>query len=198
MGTDDVGPIGELERLVALFAGEEVRQRVMEGSDRVGELSDGELAAWLAAAIERLEAEVDESTRNQIMQHLGFQCAEMNRSQIEQALTKRQQFATLEEFLADEEKNPSRGTRLLREGEAIYQCYDPRGGFDVRCYCSLWRGLAAGQNASRTWCQCSRGFVMKLWEAYVGRPVMVELVGSCIAGDSECRFRIHLPSSPAA
>ncbi len=198
MGKDDVGPIGALAELIAHFAGEEVRQSVMDGSDQVADLSDEELAAWLLAAINRLDGAVHESTRNEIMENLGFQCAEMNRSHIEQALAKRQQFGSLEEFLAAEEKSPSRGTRLVREGEAFYQCYDPRGDFDVRCFCSLWRGLAAEQNASPTWCQCSKGFVMKLWEAYVGQAVPVELVGSCIAGDSECRFRIHLPPGLAA
>ena len=111
---------------------------------------------------------------------------------IEQALAKRRQFQTLDEFLVAEVQAPSKGTRLEREGDVVYQYYDPRSGFQVRCFCSLWRGLGDDEEASLTWCQCSKGFVMKLWEAYVGSPVKVDLVESCIAGAEECKFAVHL------
>lgn len=194
MGKDDVAPIRELERLTIRFAGKDVAQRVMEGVDRVPDCTAEQLAEWLRGVIDRLDAEVPEDSRMRIMESLGFQCAEMNSSHIEKALEKRRRFDSLEAFLVAEEKHPGKGTKLVREGDIIYQCYDPMGGYEVRCFCSLWRGLTAGQSASPTWCQCSKAFVMKLWEAYVGQPVPVELVGSCIAGASECRFRIHLPS----
>lgn len=194
MGLDDVAPVRGLGELVIRFAGEEVGQSVMEGSERVADLSAEELAAWLQSAIDRLDAEIPENTRTAIMETMGLQCAEMNRGHIEQALVKRQSFDSLEAFLEAEEKHPSRGTRLVREADTIYQCYDPQGSFQVRCFCSLWRGLAPGNDVSSTWCQCAKGFVMKLWEAYVGKPVRVDLVDSCIAGAGECRFRIHLPS----
>jgi hypothetical protein len=179
--------------LVGRFAGEEVRREVMAGSEGVGDASAEEVAAWLRRTMDRLDTLVDEDTRMQVMENLGFNCAEVNRSHISRMLAKREKFATLDEFLAAEEQKPMRGTRLEREGAVVYQYYDPQSSFKVRCFCSLWRGLAPDGNASLTWCHCSRGFVMKLWEAYLGRPAQVELVESCIAGAEECKFAIHLP-----
>jgi hypothetical protein len=192
MGKDDVGPITELGVLVGRFAGEEARQKVMASSEEIADASAEEVAAWLRGAMDRLDGLVDEATRMQIMENLGFNCAEVNRSHIDRMVAKRNKFATLDEFLEAEERKPMRGTRLLREGDVVYQYYDPRSSYKVRCFCSLWRGLADDESASLTWCHCSRGFVTKLWEAYLGRPAKVELVESCISGAEACKFAIYL------
>ena len=192
MTKDDVAPITELGRLIERFAGEEAQKRIVAGSERIADATPREVAAWLKGALDRLDALVDEPTRVQIMEHLGFNCAEMNRSHIERAIEKRKEFKTLEEFLEAEEKNPAPGTRLVREGDVVYQHYDPLSAFNQRCFCSLWWGLPDDENASLTWCQCSKGFVMKLWEAYLERPAQVELIESCISGARECRFAVHL------
>jgi hypothetical protein len=194
MGKDDVGPIGELGMLVGRFAGETTRQSIMEGSDQIASASAEEVATWLRGAMERLDAQVDEHTRTLIMENMGFNCAEMNRSHIDRMVSRRDKFDTLDEFLESEEKVPVRGTRLTRDGQVVYQHYNPRSSFNTRCYCSLWRGLGDDENAPLTWCQCSKGFVMKLWETLLGEPVEVELVESCIAGAQECKFAIHLPA----
>ncbi len=194
MGRDDVSPIRELGVLVGRFAGEEVRETIMAGSEGIADASAEEVATWLRGAMDRLDALVDDATRMQVMENLGFNCAEVNRSHISRMVAKRNKFATLDGFLAAEERKPMRGTRLVREGDVVYQYYDPHSSFKVRCFCSLWRGLAPDENASLTWCHCSRGFVMKLWEAYLGRPAQVELVESCISGAEECKFAIHLAS----
>lgn len=190
MTEEDVGMITEIGMMISQYAGEDVRQNIMKGSDQIVDLSPEEVVEWLKNAMDRLDALVDEKTRTQIMEHCGFNCAEMNKSHIENALEKRNKFKTLDEFLQAEEKNPMKGTRIVRNGDVVYQYYDP-SAFDVTCFCSMWRGLK-DKNVSLTWCQCSKGFVMKLWEAYLGRPATVELKESCIAGAKECTFVIHL------
>jgi hypothetical protein len=192
MGKDDVGPVAELGQLIGRFAGTETQDTIMAGSEGIADATAVRVSAWLRGVMDKLDALVDEDTRTQIMENMGFNCAEMNRSHIEQALAKRRQFQTLDEFLVAEVQAPSKGTRLEREGDVVYQYYDPRSGFQVRCFCSLWRGLGDDEEASLTWCQCSKGFVMKLWEAYLGRPAKVELLDSSIAGAAECKFAIHL------
>jgi hypothetical protein len=189
---DDLGPITELGATIGRFASEKARDRIMAGSEGVAEGSGEAVTAWLRGAIDRLDALVDEETRVQIMEQMGFNCAEMNRSHIERALAKRNAFETLEAFLEAEERKPQPGTRLVRDGDVVYQHYRPLQAFGRRCFCSLWRGLGDDENVSLTWCQCSKGFVIKLWEAYVGSPVKVDLVESCIAGAEECKFVIHL------
>ena len=78
---------------------------------------------------------------------------------------------------------------LVREGDVLYQFYTPQS-FGVKCYCSLVN--AAEEKISLTYCHCSKGFVKKLWEEVLQRPVKVDLVQSVISGASECKFVIHL------
>ncbi|MBU7025473.1 MAG: hypothetical protein HXS48_00915 [Theionarchaea archaeon] len=191
MTKDDVGPITELGMLIGQFAGEEAKKRIMGGSEQITDLSSEEVAEWLKNTMNKLDTLIDEKTRIQIMENCGFNCAEINKNHIENTLAKREKFKTLDEFLEAEEKNPTQGTRLVREEGIIYQYYDP-SAFKVRCFCSLWRGLKDDETVSPTWCLCSKGFVMKLWEALLGRPAKVELVESCISGAKQCKFAVHL------
>ena len=196
MTKNNVGPIAEFGATVSHFAGEQASRTVMTGSDQIAGASSKEVAKWLKAAVERLDATVDEGARAQIMEQMGLNCAEMNKSHVERALARRNRFNTLAEFLDAEEKAPSRGTRLVREGDLVYQYYKPLSAFGRRCFCSLWHGLPEGENVSPTWCQCSRAFVSEVWKAYAGRSVQVELAESCISGASECKFVVHLDTVP--
>jgi hypothetical protein len=183
--------IGEnVERL----AGEEVMRQVMEGSERLASSAKPEkVAAWVKGAIDRLDTLADEGTRREIMQACGFNCALANQSPIEKAKARRKRFPTLDAFLVAEQYNPPAGTRLSRVGDILYQYYIPHSfTHPMRCYCSLLRGLPAGETASLTYCQCSRGFVMKFWEEVLGRPVQVEILQSAVSGADECLFAIHL------
>jgi Family of unknown function (DUF6144) len=189
--TFQIYAIGEnVERL----AGEEVRKKVMEGSEQIAASSNPEkVARWVKAAMERLDTLVDEETRNQVMLNCGHNCALANKSPIEKAKARRRKCKTLDEFLEAEQRNPPTGTRLTREGDVLCQFYTPRSfSRPMRCYCSLLRGLPESETASLTYCQCSRGFVQKYWEGVLERPVEVELLRSCVSGAQECQFVIHL------
>ena len=190
MTKDDVDPIREMGIIIGKVAGDKVKDRIMDGSEIIADASAEEVALWLKGAMDKLDS-LDEKTRIQIMENCGFNCARINMSHIEEARKKREKFETLDEFLEAEEENPVRGTRLVRKGDIMYQYYDP-SAFNTRCFCSLWRGLKEDDTVSPTWCQCSKGFVMKLWEMYLGRPPKVELVKSCISGAEECTFAVHL------
>jgi predicted hydrocarbon binding protein len=56
----------------------------------------------------------------------------------------------------------------------------------------LFRQLPTEDNVSITYCNCSRGFVEKYWEAVLQKPVKVDLLKSAISGAEECTFAIHL------
>ncbi|MBU7023051.1 MAG: hypothetical protein HXS40_02700 [Theionarchaea archaeon] len=192
MTKKDVGIINEIGMVVGQVAGEKAKQTLMKGSEKMADATPEEVAEWLRHAMDTLDTLVEEKARIQIMENCGFNCAEMNRSHIDRARARREKFKTLEEFLEAEEKNPTKGTRLVRDGDMVYQYYDPRSSFNVRCFCSVWRGLKPDETVSLTWCQCSKGFVMKLWEVYLGRPAKIELIESCIAGSKECKFAVYL------
>jgi len=187
------GALEELEGMIDCFAGEEMRKKVMEGSGQMTEQMDDseEIAVWVKGAMGRLDALVDEETRIQIMENCGYKCAETNRGAMDEAIARRRKYKNVDEFLEAEQQNPAKGTKLVREGNVLYQVYRPQE-LGVKCYCSLVRGLTADESLSLTYCHCSKGFVKKLWEAVLERPVEVELVRSVISGAEECRFVIHL------
>lgn len=65
----------------------------------------------------------------------------------------------------------------------------------VRRYRPLLRELPDDETVSLTYCQCSKGFVEKVWGKALGRPVRVELIDSYAAGAPQCKFAIHLKDS---
>ncbi len=189
-----VAQVEEIGRQVAAQAGPEVEAQVMAGIEQIKSSSKPDkVAHWVQGAMEKLDTLVDEETRSQVMQQCGRNCAHANKVAVARQVARRKKYATLDEYLAAEEKHPSRGTRLVRDGNLVHQFYTP-GTFrpGLRCYCSLVNGLPAGETISLTYCQCSRGFVQTCWEAVLERRVQVELVKSCMSGADECEFLIHL------
>jgi len=186
--------IKEIGRQVEQLAGSEVRAQVMAGSEVLkGTSKPDEIAHWVQGAMARLDALVEPEVASRIMLACGYNCARMNKTPLERAKARRRKFKTLDEFLEAEQRHPPAGTRLVHEGDVLYQFYTPSAFTrPMRCYCSLLRGLPAEETASLTYCQCSRGFVQMYWEGILGRPVEVELVGSCVSGAQECQFIIHL------
>ena len=194
MAKNTVSQIHEIGRNVERLAGKKVGKKVMDGSEQITASSKPEkVAHWVKGAMERLDDLVDEETRNQVMLNCGYNCALVNSSPIEKAKARRKKLKTEAEFLAAEQQKPPAGTRVIREGNTLYQFYTPSSfTHPMRCYCSLLRGLPDGETASLTYCQCSRGFVQKYWEGALGRPVKVELLESSVSGAQECKFAIHL------
>ena len=174
-------------------AGEEASNAFLSGRETIARASSEGVAMWLKDAMARLEAVVSEQTLRTIMEECGYNCAQVNKKHIERMKSRRSKYETVDAFLEAEERSPAQGTRVERRGDIAYQYYTPRafrGG--MRCYCSLWRGLPEDQSAPGTWCYCSRGFVTKVWEAYLGWTPRVELLESCISGGEECKFAVHL------
>jgi hypothetical protein len=193
MTKNDVGPIKHFGGVISEYSGEEISEKVMEGSSKIARASKSEVYHWIKGAIERFDDLVDETTRIKIMEQCGYNCARMNKSHIERMKKKRDKFASLEEFIAAEVKNPSKIQRIERDGNRIFQIYSPKKyGKGWRCFCSLWRNLPDDEKTSTTWCHCSKAFVEKTWEMYAGKPVQVELLESSISGAMECKFEIHL------
>jgi hypothetical protein len=183
-----------MENCVEQFAGKTIAMKVMEGSEQITEKTGKrKIAEWVKKAMEKLDALVDEKTRVQIMQNCGYNCAKKNSKVIERAVARRKKYASIEEFLEAEQQKPMKGTRLAREGNVLYQFYTPQAFTKpMRCYCGLLRGLPNEETVSKTYCNCSRGFVEKFWENVLGRPVKVDLMQSVVSGDKECKFAIYL------
>ncbi len=181
---------------VRRYAGERVEEEVMEGSERlVSSSTDREFTQWMREAVGRLDGLVDETTRNRIMRHCGHNCSQEYQEVIQFAKDRFQQSGDLNEFLESESRRRFPGTRLWREGDVIYQVYEP-GSFvePMRCYCCILRNLPSDERISMTYCRCSEGFLKSYWEEVLGRPVRVEILESVVSGGKQCRFAIHLPT----
>ncbi len=189
-----LGALVAMEKCLEDIAGKSLAEKVMKGSEGITENTDKmETALWTKNSMERLDALVDEKTKVQVMQNCGYNCAKKNSKVIERAVARRKKYASIDNFLAAEQKNPSKGTRLAREGNIVYQTYAPQNFTrPMRCYCSLFRQLPTENTVSLTYCNCSKGFVEKYWEAILQKPTKVELLHSAISGAKDCTFAIHL------
>ncbi len=194
MGKRDIDMIRGIGESIEKFAGKSIRDRVMEGSEKISPNTDKvKIAEWVKEAMNRLDKITDKKVRMQIMEDCGYNCSAVNKGVIERAKARRKKYKTMDEFLKAEQLNPMTGTRLERKGDVLYQFYTPRSYTrPMRCYCSLLRSLPDDQNVSLTYCFCSKGFVKKLWESVLEREVKVELIKSVVSGARECEFAIHL------
>ncbi len=185
--------INELGRNLEELAGENARKKVLKGSKNLAAVLDPkEIAMWVKEAMERLDKLVDEKTRIRVMEECGRSCAESSET-IEIVLAKRRKYKTLDRFLEAEKRKLLPGMRLEREGKILFQYYMPQSfSPPLRCFCSLFEGFPAGENISPTYCQCSKGFVMKMWESILGKPVKVDVIATSLEGAEECKFKIYL------
>ncbi len=188
------GMIQQIEGCIEEVAGKAVAEEVMSGSEQITEKTDKrKTMLWVKKAMQRLDAAVDEETRARIMQNCGYNCAQKNHKVIERAVVRRKKFPTIDEFLEAEQQKPMKGTKLTREGNILYQFYTPQAFTrPMRCYCGLFRELPKDETVSTTYCNCSKGFVEKYWEAVLGKPAKVNILQSAISGAKECKFSIQL------
>ena len=194
MGKKELNAIKALGINVGHIAGKGVKEKIMAGSERLTSKSTpAEIAAWLKGAMERLDKLVPKAKRFQIRENCGYDCARVNKGTLERGKIKRKKFPSLDEFLAAEQKKPLSGTRLEKKGNVLFWYFTPHTfSRTMRCFCALMKGLPEEETISSTYCLCSRGFVQKYWEGIVGKPLIVELLESCLSGAQECKFAIHL------
>lgn len=126
MGKRQVGMIREIEENIRRLAGEEIRKKVMEGSEiTAASANKKKVAEWVKGVIERLDMLVDEETRIQIMENCGYNCASVNKRVIERAVARRKKYESVDEFLEAEQQKPPKGMRFEREENVLYHFYTP-------------------------------------------------------------------------
>jgi len=188
------GQIRELGMHIEEIAGAKMRDIVMEGSDKAARFSDRrKLAMWVKEAIDRLDACTSREKCKQIMAACGYTCIAHAGRMVQAVKARRRKYKTEEEFLKAEAKRRAKFTRVELHGKTLMQYYTPHAYTTPRrCFCGLMYALPEGIDASLTYCQCSRGFVEKYWEAALSRPVKVDVAYTAITGGDECKFVIHI------
>jgi hypothetical protein len=189
----DLGMYMVIGDFVKQYAGKEAREKVMEGVDDLVEASGEDKSLWVKGAIDRLDELLSDDLADKVMVSCGHVCARINGVAVKMGVEKRMKYGSVKEYLEAEQRNPIPGTKLEREGDILHQYYMPNTLKDgLRCFCSRVSSLPADQTISSTYCNCSKGYAEKFWEAVLGRSVKVELVQSTMTGDDECKFKIHL------
>jgi predicted hydrocarbon binding protein len=130
---------------------------------------------WITTLLEEMDSRLDDDVRIRLMEACGRACA--RRQSIKIA---RSSQGDLDGFL-----NTMAGIlgkeNVIREQSDIVFRYS-------RCYCPL---VSEGPSRlSPTYCQCSRGWILEMFEAVRGKGVDVILEKSIKQGDPFCQFRI--------
>jgi len=142
----------------------------------------GLLRKWLEALLAGLDAEVDEKTRAQVMEHCGQACA-LHHEDIERTKIIQHDAKEIDELLdrLNQQENFWCGKWVI-DGDIIYSVCE-------ECGCPLVRaGLV---EPSPTFCDCSRGWVKAVFETVLGRPMEVGLEQAIGQGDRVCEFVVR-------
>jgi len=136
---------------------------------------------WIKTLLDNLE-KVDREKGVKVLEDCGRDCCRSN-GYYKKAVESMSKAKDIDEFLNRLEKAWS---HLHREGDDLYVVYE-------KCYCPLGRALMkeyTGQLSA--FCNCSRGWIMEMFESALKRPVKVELQKSVVKGDSLCSFKVTL------
>ncbi len=193
MSKTDAQQIQNMEHAAREILGARLASRVMKGSSSITAATGKTgVTAWLKGALDRLETLAPRADRQSVMRSCGRACAK-HHAQLALGMRKRREAcADLDTFLADETRRFGGGVRYERHGAVIEQVYEPRAfRRPMRCYCTLTKGLAEGEQLPAVFCECSAGFVEATWAAVLGGPVRVKLLESAVTGSDVCRFEIR-------
>ncbi len=146
-----------------------------------GLTSPQQKARCIKGMMDLLDQNVDEQTRQAILQDCGRQC--LGASVLKRARHQAQQAQDLDDLLLRLNQAHIGGGHLLRTEDGIQACYD-------RCYCGSVS--QSRESFSATYCQCSCGWFRQLFETLFQRPVEVDLLSSIIQGHDRCRFLIRV------
>jgi hypothetical protein len=192
MAKSDVLAIGNLGAALERAVGKAGAAAVMEGSKALTASSaKATVTRWVGRAIVRLDETADARTRRAVMRECGNACAARHDTMARSMRRRYAEAADLDSFLVDETRRFGGGLRYERQGRSILHVYEPgKYRHPTRCYCGLAKGLKPTETLSKTFCECSAGFVEYTWSTVLGRPVSVKLLESAVTGGTACRFLV--------
>jgi len=194
---------------VASCAGDEAANHVVAGGEKLYEVFNPDrLRGWVRGAIARLdEAVPDERTRACLMNG----CAHPHpKPQLERLRAAYRESGDLGRFVERLEmdktlypprvwREPDRPSVLYVERTIPYP--DERDATDDpiekrfhTCFCSMVKdAILRGEEISPTFCHCSAGWFVQIWEAILDRRLRVDVVQDVLHGADRCVFAVHLP-----
>jgi len=136
------------------------------------------LQRWVGTMLDNLDNNVDKNTRIKILENCGRSC--IPSSFIKKARAYKVKSANNDEFL---DRLGKIWKHLQYNGKKVYVNYD-------KCYCPMMKSYKG--KLSKSFCNCSRGWIKELFESALDKPVEVALLKSIMQGDKSCRFEVKI------
>jgi predicted hydrocarbon binding protein len=136
-------------------------------------------AKFAKCLMDNFEKHFPENVRIKVMENCGRSC--IGATIIQKAKKIKKNAKNLKELVDGFNKQHIGGGKLKLEGNKIYAVYD-------RCYCGMVN--KAKEKFSSTYCNCSRGWLLELFEKVFEKPVKIDLIESIIQGAKTCKFAI--------
>ena len=132
---------------------------------------------WIKSLLKSIDEQLDEKTRAAIMEACGRDCARRWAIRLAEACK-----GDARKFVEAMAKGLGKENNYLK-GNVAHLGYN-------KCLCNL---VAEGpQKLSDTYCLCSKGWVLEMFEKVTQKPVKVELLQSIKRGAPSCKFLIHI------
>jgi effector-binding domain-containing protein len=205
--------IESLERGLSELVNVETAAAVTAGADAVRHDFDAEkLRMWVLGALDRLDESVPcNRTRACVLNGCAHRYPKSQLLRMRAAYEEEGDIrAFIERLNRDDSLFPSRVFR--KDGEPKHIVYiekiippwnreaydratDPAEKRYYGCFCSLVKEVVrTGERLSPSFCNCSAGWFVQMWEAILDlSPIRVDVVRSILRGDDRCVFAIHLP-----
>jgi effector-binding domain-containing protein len=196
---------------VTRCAGAQAAEEVMTGSDGLGtSLDHDRIRRWVVGALDRLDKAVsDEPARACVLNACAHHYP---KAQLEAMRATYEDIGDLRTFVErlgeDKSLFPSR-IWLDESGDPVVyieklippwqkDAYDAADDPVMKryhaCFCPIAReAIRAREPMSPSFCYCSAGWFVQMWEAILDRKLRVDIVTAVLRGDDRCVFAIHLP-----
>lgn len=125
--------------------------------------------------MKHMDSHLDEQAKIKLLEECGRSCAKNNikkeavkfKGQLDGWLTKMKGWVGKE--------------NIQKQGNSVRVIYS-------KCFCPLLQD--SEPMLSHTYCNCSRGWLLEIFETVLEKPVQVKLEDSIMQGGSQCRFSI--------
>ena len=133
---------------------------------------------WTNNLFNNLEKDVNKTILINILENNGRQCLPTNFKRKAKSIRKKSKDENI--FI---KKLAKIWKHLKIVNDEIYVVYP-------KCYCYVV-GKFSG-TVPYSYCNCSRGWILELFEYSLGRSVKVDTLKTIKRGDNECRFRVKM------
>lgn len=164
------------------FAKQNQISELIEGCGKIDSSSSSLRKAEFAKCLmDNFERQFPKDVRIKVMENCGRRC--IGPPTIEKTKSIKRNSKNLAELIDGLNKQHIGGGRLRLENSRINVEYG-------KCYCGMVSKTK--EKFSSTYCNCSRGYLLELFEQIFEKPVKVDLVESVIQGAKSCKFIIHM------